>query len=131
MAPPSLAPRSDPPLLKGELFKQSKESWSDFKLRWFALHSDGELRWSESVDVAAKGSLAVRGASVRLDPFPIPPSKKDEAPRWALRICPPAGQAKGKTYTLATTSPEERQLWAGAIDRAAHPDVTRSDVTAM
>ena len=46
------------------------------------------------------------------------PSKSDGEARFGLRITPAAG---GRTYSLRTSSEEERRVWAEAMENAAHP----------
>ena len=56
--------------LCGELFKAG-ETNSNFKLRWFHLHPNGELTWSETVEQAPKGTVPMRGATVKLEAEPV------------------------------------------------------------
>ena len=108
--------------LCGELFKAG-ETNSNFKLRWFHLHPNGELTWSETVEQAPKGTVPMRGATVQLEAEPVKAEK--DGLRYGFVITP-AGAPR--TYKLQASSVEERRLWADALEAAAHPEVQSSQL---
>ena len=108
--------------LCGELFKAG-ETNSNFKLRWFHLHPNGELAWSETVEQAPKGTVPMRGATVKLEAEPV---KYDKGELRYGFVITPAGAPR--TYRLQASSPEERRLWADALEAAAHPEVSGSQL---
>ena len=108
--------------LCGELFKAG-ETNSNFKLRWFHLHPNGELTWSETVEQAPKGTVPMRGATVKLEAEPV---KYDKGELRYGFVITPAGAPR--TYRLQASSPEERRLWADALEAAAHPEVSGSQL---
>ena len=110
-----------PPVLQGELFKQGKDSWSAFNLRWVELHPDGTLYWYEKEGSQPSGSLNVQSHSVVLDSEIT--TNKDGEQRYGFRLVP----ATGRQYALQASSHEERHLWTMTMDQVAHPDAARHD----
>ena len=109
------------PLLQGELFKQGKDSWSAFNLRWVELLQDGTLSWYDKEGSQPNGSLNVHSHSVVIDSEVT--TNKDGEQRFGFRLVP----ATGRQYALQASSHEERHMWTMTMDLVAHPDVTRHD----
>ena len=105
-------------VLRGELFKAG-ESNPAYKLRWFELTAEGVLSWAEQEGQPAKSCVSLRGALIAFEPD-RKPAKADGDARFGLRVTPAGG---GRSYSLRSSSDEERRFWAEAMDQAAHPNV--------
>jgi len=77
--------------------------------------------WFAQEYAQESGRIDVRQHSVVIDVETT--TNKDGEQRFGFRLVP----ASGRQFVLQASSPEERHLWAMAIDQVTHPNTTRYD----